>query len=343
MQTRPAGLDEQIVHRALARGWGARDARLRYLPAGFGSYHWIAEAAGARYFLTVDDLSRKPWLGSAPDAAFAGLRAAFDTALALHDGAGLECVIAPVPALDGTTLHRLTGGYSLAVFPFAEGACGLWGEQISRQDRGRLIRLLADLHLRTPTVAALARRHEPGLAERAVLEAALAELDLPWSGGPFSEPARRELTAGADIVAAWLASFDRLAALVTERNAGLVVTHGEPHPGNVVRAGARFRLVDWDTVALAPPERDLWMLDNGAPATLAAYSHATGRAVDPDAVLLYRLAWVLADVASFVGTLRSEHRADEDTEKAWRAVRSLMRSGPGGGGEWEASYFAPWS
>ena len=40
----------------------------------------------------------------------------------------------------------------------------------------------------------------------------------------------------------------------------LVVTHGEPHAGNVMRrSDGRHLLVDWDTVAVAPPERDLWM------------------------------------------------------------------------------------
>ena len=38
------------------------------------------------------------------------------------------------------------------------------------------------------------------------------------------------------------------------------MTHGEPHAGNVMRTDEGRLLVDWDTVALAPPERDLWML-----------------------------------------------------------------------------------
>lgn len=41
---------------------------------------------------------------------------------------------------------------------------------------------------------------------------------------------------------------------------GWVVTHGEPHPGNVIRTSHGLRIIDWTTVQMAPPERDLWML-----------------------------------------------------------------------------------
>jgi len=94
------------------------------------------------------------------------------------------------------------------------------------------------------------------LHERASLDAALAELDRPWTGGPFSEPARHELAANAEVVTGWLASFDDLAAQVAKNGTGDVITHGEPHPGNFIRVADRFLLIDWDTVALAPPGRD---------------------------------------------------------------------------------------
>ena len=45
-----------------------------------------------------------------------------------------------------------------------------------------------------------------------------------------------------------------------------VVTHGEPHPVNVMQTDAGRVLIDWDTVAIAPPERDLWMVICGTEA-----------------------------------------------------------------------------
>lgn len=165
------------------------------------------------------------------------------------------------------------------------------------------------------------------LPGRAGLEAALTELGKPWTGGPFSEPARRELAANADTVGQLLKAFDDLAEHVRRRDAALVISHGEPHPGNLIRAAGRPFLVDWDTVALSPPERDLWMLDDGSASTFAVYSQVAGRALDRPTVSFYRLAWTLADIASFTAQLRLEHQVSRDTEKAWTTLCGLLRAG----------------
>ena len=57
--------------------------------------------------------------------------------------------------------------------------------------------------------------------------------------------------------------FGRHDELVDATVAGgidFVVTHGEPHAGNVVHAKSGPMLIDWDTARWAPRERDLWSL-----------------------------------------------------------------------------------
>ncbi len=58
-------------------------------------------------------------------------------------------------------------------------------------------------------------------------------------------------------------------------------------------------LVDWDTVALAPPERDLWMVVESAE-DAAIYADATGRQVDDEALQFFRLTWDLKDLAEYL-------------------------------------------
>ena len=77
-----------------------------------------------------------------------------------------------------------------------------------------------------------------------------------------------------------LARYDDLAALSRSRSSSAVLTHGEPHPGNSMLTSGGWLLIDWDTALLAPPERDLWILDPGDGSILGAYAEATGVSVD---------------------------------------------------------------
>ena len=89
---------------SLSDGWGIEAAHVTYLAVGGGSYHWVvAGGGGTRYFITVDDLDRKGYLGPVRDSALEGLRRAFGTALALRDRGGLEFVLAPMPAASGAS------------------------------------------------------------------------------------------------------------------------------------------------------------------------------------------------------------------------------------------------
>ena len=113
-----------------------------------------------------------------------------------------------------------------------------------------------------------------------------------------------------------LSLFDRLSADVATRSRDWVVTHGEPHGGNLMRTDEGYVLVDWDTVALAPRERDLWMLAEET----GTYNDATGHEPDEVGVNFFRLTWDLEDIAAFTGELRSPHEHDEDTEKVYAAL-----------------------
>ncbi len=189
--------------------------------------------------------------------------------------------------------------------------------------RAEVVQLLVELHQATPTVRSFAW-HRVELSSRPHLQAALNELETPWKGGPFSEPARALLSAHQEGVIGLLAGFDRLVAEVATRGGDEVITHGEPHSGNVMRAGEKLVLLDWDTVGLAPPERDLWMVVTDTGEELALYLDLTRRRVDQNALSLYRARWQLDDVASFVSLFRSAHATTDDTELAWLALtRSL--------------------
>jgi hypothetical protein len=109
------------------------------------------------------------------------------------------------------------------------------------------------------------------------------------------------------------------------------VAAGEPHPGNTIRAGAGWLLIDWDTALVAPPERDLWDLDPGDGSLHAAYTAATGTALRPGLLDLYRLRWDLTEIAVCLARFREPHCATADDEESWELDDS-RGPGPADGG-----------
>lgn len=329
MNTPPEDLDEGVVADEVRAGWGVGVARLEYAAVGFGSHHWtVATDAGELLFATVDDLDNKAWMGDTRDAVFAGLAAAFDTAAALA-AAGLRFVIAPRLMGGGRSVRRIDDRYAVALFPFVDGRSGEFDEAGSDD----VVDLLAALHAATGVARTCATTVGLDLPGRAYIEAALCDGDQPWSGGPYSESVRAEITGHRDDIVEVVALADRLARDVGGRGGAFVVTHGEPHPGNVMRTPDGPALVDWDTVSLAPPERDLWMLaatPDDPPAL--RYAAATGRRLDPDALDVFRLSWDLRDLAEYLHLLRSPHAETEDTAQAFEGVQHCVRIR----GQWEA-------
>ena len=311
MLTPPTDLDHAALVEALAH-WGLRDPQLEYLPVGFGSHHWRAGEA----FVTVDDL----------EASFDALDRAFRTAGALRD-AGLEFVLAPLPDDSGAPARRLGERFAVSVTPFVEGRSSSFGSYATEDERRRMAALIARVHGAGERVpAGLPRRDDLEIQSRPMLEEALASLAQPWTTGPFAEAARSLLAARAEDVQRSLRAHDVRAERLRQRSHDWVVTHGEPHRGNVLvdpRGGVH--LVDWDTTLVAPRERDLWWILDEELTGWDEYAAIVGDAsLDTDALDLYRQRWDLADIASFVAEFRRPHDEDENTSASFGHLRGYL-------------------
>ncbi|MEV0591469.1 aminoglycoside phosphotransferase family protein [Nonomuraea cavernae] len=307
MQDRPSDLDEHALRLVLPE-WGIQPIVLAYAPVGFGDYHWIATGAdGRRWFVTAVDLRLKGPHGTA------ALRHAMDTADALRD---LDFVVAPVRTAHGETVRQAGARYAVSVFPYLDGIPGSFGQELTPAQRGLVVDLLARLHEVEPPAQCAAPQRQPW--HRASLEQAIAGSDRPWEAGPFTRAAGSLVADHAKGLRRRLGEFDRLASEVDWDVR--VVTHGEPHSGNLLWQGERGLLVDWDTVGLAPPERDLWLYEGD----LERYAEVSGRWPQPAALAFYRLRWALDDVAIFVDQFRRPHGRTPDTELAWSAFAGTV-------------------
>jgi len=322
--TPPDGLPEDRLVSVLAGRWGVATASLAYLAVGFGSHHWEArDAAGTRWFVTADDLrARRHSRGEPPSAVFGRLCASLTAAADLRD-CGRAFVVAPVPPARGGPLVRANDGFSVALYPFVDGRSFEWGEFCTPAHRRGMLGLIIGVH----TAPAAARRHAAAddftVPYRDELEAALAGPG-PADCGPYARPAALLLAASEAPVRRVLARYDELVVGARRHGSRTVLTHGEPHPGNTMLASGRWLLIDWDTVLVAPPERDLWSLDPGDGSILAAYAAATGVTPLPPLLELYRIRWDLTDIAMGVSRFREHHPGSADDDKTWDGLRTLI-------------------
>jgi spectinomycin phosphotransferase len=316
VEERPEGLADEEVALALTRHWNLAVTELRYLPVGFGGYHWSAhDASGSRWFVTATDLARFDSL--------ADLERAMSTAVRLAQ-AGLEFVLAPVPTSSGRAACSAGSRHAMTVSPFVDGTTpGRSGDPMTTADLAAVTGMLARMHAAhvDPAEAPVLALELP---DRAVIETSLRERAAPWPTGPYGEPARALVNEHAASLATALDTFDELSAELSGTADELVITHGEPHSRNLIRSDDGLLLTDWDMAGLARPERDLWWIVSDSGAEAALYAQLTGRAVSETALSLYRLRWDLADLAEFLPWFRAPHERSADAETAWHGLADIV-------------------
>jgi spectinomycin phosphotransferase len=282
MLTAPPDLSTDDIRAALATGWGLGADTIVYRPVGFGSHHWAVD--GNRWFATAD-------------VATPHLEPALQTAIALR-AAGLEFVVAPVPTIQGTATQAAGARYLVSLYPHLDGESGDFGTH-PPADRPAIRSMLARLH---GTAAPAAEPLDLDLPARDGLRRAR----LTTGRGPYGVRSKALLTAQGDLIDALLAEYDRLRATALPSPDQWVVTHGEPHPGNIMRTPDGLRLVDWDTVRLAPAARDLWMVD------------------DRPEYAFFNLRWRLTDLALAATDLSVPHTDTEDTSTIFGILRECL-------------------
>jgi hypothetical protein len=321
----PDCLPEAALAAELERRWGMSVASAEYRPVGWGSHHWaVTDAAGSRWFVTADELEQKRMSEQEPlGAAFGRLRASLAAATDLRTS-GAAFVVAPVGTGDGEPLVRVNDRFGVAVYPFIDGQRFDWGEFSSPEHRLGVLRLVAAVHTAPAAVSRRALADDFAVPHRDALEAAFDPASDVADAGPYALGTSVVVRRNAAPIRQLLARYDGLVSRARSRPGRAVLTHGEPHPGNTMLTADGWVLIDWDTALVAPPERDLWLIDPGDGTIFDAYASATGVNPMPDLVQAYRLRWDIADIAVDVGRFRRPHAGGPEDDKAWGLLASVI-------------------
>jgi spectinomycin phosphotransferase/16S rRNA (guanine(1405)-N(7))-methyltransferase len=323
--TEPDDLPSVALADALQSLWGFTADSLEYQPVGFGSHHWLAtDGTGMRLYATADDLAAKRRTAhETTDDAFDRLCRAFGTALALRGEAGLNFVIAPLLTATGRAVARLSERYSLVIHPYVSGTeAGEDGEFTNDRDRQAVVDMLIQIHRAN---AGEPHRDDFVVPHLDTLQAMIRHTSDAWCSGPYAQRAQDLLRTHARDLHVLITAYRSLARRAGSQPERMVITHGEPHAGNVIVTADGLVLVDWDTTLVAPPERDLWALGGDDASLLDYYAAATGIEIDDEALSLYRLWYDLAEVGGYLSLFHSPHEDTADTRESWKELQHFLR------------------
>lgn len=275
-----------------------------YLPVGFGAHHWRIDAGGAPIlFATLDTTSDYQSL--------AGVQHAYATIGALVDS-GFRSGVAPLITDFGTRTIQIPEGL-LSVTPWLNGRNPTFAETHTPTHVAKLIRLLTDLHASDAPVGIPEWRPR---VDRDLVASLRERTALPWESGPFGESARAEIASAMGVIADSMREYFVLAEIAMSRGERWVVTHGEVHWANQFIVGDDIYLIDWDTIALGPPEIDALNLPLSARVALGC---------DEQMLKMFRLEWQLMEIEEYASWFENQHQGTDDDALAFQKLLKELR------------------
>ena len=239
------------------------------------------------------------------------------TVPALLHARGIAQVIAPLATTSGELWARLDA-YHVIVYPFIDGVDG-FERALSAQHWSELGAALRRIH-ETPLPSDMARqlpREAYTASYRDSVRGWLSTVTATHYADPIAAEFAAVMQAQADTIRTLAHYAEQLAAQLSAQTLPLLLCHADIHVGNVLlTADDKLFIVDWDTLLLAPKERDLMFAGIGiGPATRFSADEQTAlffrgygpTEVNRAALAYYRCERIVQDVHEFCAqVLRNE-------------------------------------
>lgn len=307
----PHVMDAEVLT-AVRRDWDERVDALEHLPVGFGAHHWRATVdEEPRLFVTFDRLL--------PIRRAGELEAAYAAAAELARR-GQDFVLASIAARRGGRTVPLADG-ALSVTPWTCGRSGD-GPPTDADEAAACAAMLARLHACRPPRAT--PRWRPLLDPAEFVPALTRRLDDRWDAGPYGERVRTALLEHLDDIRSWASAYGALARDAVAAPDTWVPTHGEPDTGNQLITAHRRLLVGWESLKLAPRERDLRFLVTAGLPWQSAYPHDLERSM----VEMFDLEWRLDEVGQYAAWFSGAHTGTRSDAVAFAGLMDELTRAP---------------
>ena len=312
-------LPDELLISCLRRDYGLTMTQVEFLPLG-------ADVNTAVYRAVTGD-DDTPYFVKLRSGDFDELTIVVPHLLHLQ---GISQLIAPIETVTGQLWTRLDR-FALILYPFVAGENGFTLELSDAQwiALGRTLKGVHTTRLPDEIRDRLPREtFSPYWRER--VRAFQAELETSHFDDPISAQLAELLCARRDVVDRLVERAGELGREMETRSTEFVLCHADIHGGNVLlTADGTLYVVDWDTLILAPKERDLMFIGAGigkgwntrreADLFYAGYGPAE---VDPAGIAYYRYERIVEDIAAFCEEILHADLGPQDRAQAIRYLSS---------------------
>lgn len=293
--------DEILV--TVQRHWDLEIDAVAYFPVGFGAHHWQGCFGGTPVAFITLDQPESPGAQSSLQQAYAAAHELFDS--------GLEFVVPPVPAIGGGFIVPMSDG-CVSVTPWVQGTTPSAEDASEPAHLLRSTQALMQLHACRLSASMPEWRQRVAAKFMDRLETLLVS---PWDLGPMGMQARALILENVATLQSKACRYLELTEEAMGQRQRWVPTHGEPHFANQILSDGALRFVDWESLRLAPKERDVVGLPTAAWPQFQP---------NPAMIDLFRLEWTLAEIDEYAHWFSAEHTGDADDLLALEKLRSEL-------------------
>ena len=315
-------IPDQVIANCLQTDYGISAVHLTFLPLGAdintAVYH-IQSPNHPPYFLKLRSGPFNPAAVILPK---------------LLQEQGLNHIIAPLPTTDGR-LYTTLEAYTVTLSPSIEGKNN-YEVTLSDQQMVQFGRLLKQFHTTQfpPSLTQTIRRETYSSHWRDLVRAYLSDLDKHASADPISAETAAFLKTKHTETLNLVNHAERQIQTLQTQSPPFILCHADIHAGNIhITADNTFYLIDWDTLILAPKERDLmsigaslmgrWRTPQEEETLFYQGYFEDGRtSLNPIALTYYRSERIIQDIAEFCHQIFTLNGNLQDRQQALHWLKS---------------------
>lgn len=321
MLEKPAIRDEAIII-CLQNEYQLNVGHVEFLPLG-------ADLDTAVYRVTADD--KTPYFLKLRSGIFDETSVTFSKFLS---DLGMAQIIAPLPTHTGQLWANLDP-YKTILYPFIEGrnAYDVAMSDHHWQEFGCALNRIHTADV-PPSITDHIRREQFSPQFRETVKAFLMRAEDGTCPDPIAAELATLLKTKHSEIRDLVARADRYAAALQAQSLELIVCHADMHAWNILISDKNaFYIVDWDTLTLAPKERDLMFIGGGLMGGWHTpdverqlfYGGYGQTEINPIALSYYRYERIIEDMAICCEELLLSDKGGKDRERSLAAFKSNFR------------------